>query len=109
MRRICFDIGSSYYRGYGWLEGPEESRGYFKGTTFRFHAATAFDDANQIYRNFTDSNELFDYLVEADEIITFNGRKCDLIVLEHLIGEDAVKALWRKPHHDLSGWRGYWG
>jgi hypothetical protein len=42
-------------------------------------------------------------------MITFNGRKCDLIVLEHLVGEEAVRSLWRKPHHDLSGWRGYWG
>lgn len=107
-RRICFDIASNYYLGLGWLEGPAEAREHWRGRSFTFHAATAFDDASQRYSNFTDCNELFAYLAGADEIISFNGRKCDLIVLEHLVGEEAVGALWRKPHYDLTGWRGRW-
>lgn len=46
--------------------------------------------------------------MEADEIITFNGRVCDFIVLEKLVGINAMKCLWQRPHHDLSGWQGYY-
>jgi hypothetical protein len=43
-------------------------------------------------------------LVKADEIVTYNGRAWDLIVLEKLLGEEQMASVWRKPHHDLIGW-----
>jgi hypothetical protein len=112
-RRVCFDIACSFYANKMWLEGPNDARAYFldfmeRGKRFNFWAATVFDDSNRQYTDFTDYNDLFVYLTEADEIITFNGRKYDLVVLEHLVGEEPAKTLWAKPHHDLTGWRGCW-
>lgn len=107
MRRVCFDIASSYFI-HGWFDGPNEARAYFKGEPFRFWAASTYDDSNQEYSDFTDCNDLHSYLSEADEIITFNGRKCDLVVIENLVGEEAARLIWAKPHHDLTGWQRCW-
>lgn len=112
MRRICFDISSSYYfhgpsRG-GYLNDPSDARDFFEGRTFRFHAATAFDSTARRFRIFTDYKKLFNCLLTADEIITYNGRICDLIVLDKLVGAEKAECLWRKPHHDLIGWGCDW-
>jgi len=87
------------------LNEPWEARVGFEGHTFRFHAATAFDSTARNYRHFTDYKKLFEFLLRADEIVTFNGRVCDLIVLEKLIGEKEMASIWRKPHHDMVRWR----
>ena len=47
---------------------------------------------------------LFGLLESADELITFNGRTCDLIVLEKLLEPEESRLLWTKCHHDLKGW-----
>jgi len=109
MRRICFDTGSNYFHNtlHGFLNGPSDARWYFEDKTFSFYAATTFDSSSRRFRDFTDYQKLFAYLLKADEIITFNGRTCDLIVLENLVGTEAMKSLWQKPHHDLRGWQGY--
>ncbi len=106
-RRVCFDIASNYFSR-GWFRGPNEARSYFRDNRFSFWAATAFDDSTQQFTDFTDYNELLSFLVDADEIITFNGRKCDLVVLESLVGEEPMRMVWGKPHHDLTGWRFCW-
>jgi hypothetical protein len=109
MRRICFDIASSYYNPpLVWFEGPNEARRHFKDTKFRFWAASTFDDLEERFASFTNYNELLAKLVEADEMVSFNGRKSDLVVLENLAGEEAARALWGKKHHDLTGWCGHW-
>jgi hypothetical protein len=107
MRRVCLDTASNYFhnRLSGFLNTPAQARAHFNDKTFTFHAATTFDSSSRKYRGFTDYKELFGYLLKADEIITFNGRTCDLIVLENLIGEGPMRSLWQKPHHDLRGWR----
>jgi hypothetical protein len=109
MRRVCFDIGSSYYHDgrRGYLNTPDQARSHFADTVLRFYAATAFDSSNEQFHDYTDHQELFVCLRDADEIISFNGRTCDLIVLEKLVGDEAMKGVWQKPHHDLKGWRGY--
>ena len=107
-RRMCFDTASNWFLRLGWLDGPDAAREYFRTRPLKFHAATVFDEADRQFHDFTNSNDLFAFLCAADEIITFNGRKCDLIVLEHAIGADEVGALWRKPHHDLTGWQHNW-
>ena len=107
MKRICFDIGSSYWHSLTSgvaLNEPSEARAFFEGRTFRFHAATAFDSSARKYRHFTDHKKLFDFLLRADEIVTYNGRVCDFIVLESLVGEKEMAGLWRKPHHDMIRW-----
>jgi hypothetical protein len=107
MRRVCFDTTSDYFHSFlnGYLNTPEQAREQFRDTEFRFDAATAFiHETNQCF-DFVSHEELFAFLIEADEIVTFNGRTCDLIVLESLIGENAFKKIWEKPHHDLKGWK----
>jgi hypothetical protein len=107
MKRVCFDTSSSYFHSSltGYLNTPEQAREQFRGRSFEFHAATAFLYESGECFDFTDHEALFAFLIEADEIVTFNGRTCDLIMLESLIGEDSFKELWKKPHHDLKGWK----
>lgn len=106
-RRLCFDIASSWFYGlYGWLKSPNDARRHFRDSSFNFWAATVFDESSKRYLDFVDINDLFSCLSKADEIITFNGRNCDLVVIEKLVGEEAAKILWAKTHHDLAGWRG---
>jgi hypothetical protein len=109
MKRVCFDIASNYYHDFrdGWLNKPEDARERFLGKSFTFHAATAFVHATGKAYDFVNYSDLFDLLAGADEIITFNGRTCDLIVLEHLTGLSRASDIWQKPHHDLRGWRGH--
>jgi hypothetical protein len=114
-RRICFDIACSYWPASGWRKEPNEARSRFldfvdkANKPLRFWAATTFDDSNGQYKDFIDHKDLFAYLVDADEMITFNGRVYDLVVLENLVGEEPAKALWGKPHYDLAGWHIEWG
>jgi hypothetical protein len=109
MRRICFDIASNYFHHGtdGFLNEPSDAREYFRDRTFRFDAATVLDSSNRTAIDFTNSFELLECLVSGDEIISFNGRTSDLIVLEKLVGEGPMRMLWLKPHHDLRGWRNY--
>jgi hypothetical protein len=110
MKRVCFDTGSNYFSDlHGLTLEPSEARCYFKNKEFEFHAATTFDSSSRKFKDFTDHKKLFDYLLRADEIITYNGRMCDLVVLEKLVGVEAMVNLWRKPHHDLRSWRGAFG
>jgi hypothetical protein len=106
IRRVCFDSSSSFYNPLGpWLTTAADARERFAGKSLRFHCATAFVYPQKRYVDFTDHNALFKCLVEADEIVTFNGRISDLIVLESNITEDKARLLWQKPHHDLQGWQ----
>jgi hypothetical protein len=107
MKRVCFDTASDYFHNSfnGYMNTPEQARAWFRGKSFEFHAATAFLDETGEYFDFTNYDDLFAFLIEADEIVTFNGRTCDLIMLESLIGQDSFKKLWEKPHHDLKGWK----
>lgn len=109
MKRICFDIGSNLFHDFrdGFISEPSQARLYYAGKPCRFDAATTFDSSSREFKNFTDYNELFAGLLKADEIITFNGRIYDLIVLQKLVGDHSMKELLRKPHHDLCGWRDY--
>jgi hypothetical protein len=109
MKRVCFDTASDYYNGNfrPYLNTPEQARERFSGKSFTFHAATAFLAETDECFDFTNHGDLFAFLIEADEIVTFNGRTCDLIMLESLIGEDSFKKLWEKPHHDLKGWKAH--
>lgn len=108
MRRICFDVASNFChdlaRSGAYINEPWQARIYWENKTPEFHAATAFDSSAKAYRSFTDHRRLFDLLVKADEIVTYNGRVYDLIVLEKLVGEEQMASIWRKPHHDLIGW-----
>lgn len=109
MTRACFDTASNYYNGNfrPYLNTPEQARERFSGKSFTFHAATAFLYETGECFDFTNHEDLFAFLIEADEIVTFNGRTCDLIMLESLIGEGSLKELWEKPHHDLKGWKAH--
>lgn len=107
MRTVCFDTASDYYHNslLGYLNSPRQAREQFRGKSFKFYGATAFVHETDQSSDFQSYKDLFDFLIEADEIVTFNGRTCDLIVLESLIGEDVFEKIWTKRHHDLKGWR----
>jgi hypothetical protein len=108
MKRVCIEIASDWYKPQTdvWLTTPTDARKYFRGKSFRFDGATAYIYTQRRYIDFTDVSKLFKCLASTDEIITFNGRICDLIVLESLVGKEAAGILWQKPHHDLQGWQG---
>ncbi len=110
MKRIAFDIACNYYKDQsaGWIDRPGQAREYYREKPPKFHAATALDATTQQSTDFVDPRQLLDCLLGGDEIITFNGRIYDLILLENIAGPDAVRALWMKPHHDLAGWHYYW-
>ena len=109
MRRVCFDTGSDYYWDgrRGFLNEPSQARACFKDRKFKFYAATTFDSHIRRFTDFTDPQSLLSHLQSADEIVTFNGRTCDLIVLESVLGREAMDVIWRKPHHDLRGWKAF--
>jgi hypothetical protein len=104
--RVCFDTASNYFwNGLGgYLNTPEQARCAFEGFNFRFDCATAVIIESRESFDYTDHRELFALLEQADEIVTFNGRTCDLIVLEKLLKPEESRKLWAKPHHDLKGW-----
>jgi hypothetical protein len=110
VKRVCFDIGVSHWRrpGSPFLNTPDDARDYFSEETVVFRAATAYDSLTRKYKDFTDYRKLLDCLDTADELISFNGRIWDLIIIEKLAGEDAMKSVWQKPHHDLAGWHVNW-
>jgi hypothetical protein len=109
MKRVCFDTGSNYFYDptrNGWLRDPAHAREHFSAKKLRFDCASALivGESTTAY-DFVNAKDFVEFLTEeADEIITYNGRKCDLIVLEHAIGEHAMEGVWHKPHHDLTGW-----
>ncbi|HEU5351478.1 MAG TPA: hypothetical protein VFU55_07755 [Terracidiphilus sp.] len=107
---MCFDTASSYFHDFrdGFLTTPDDARAYFRNQTFEFHAATVFDSSTRRYRDFIDYRKLFDFLITADELVTFNGLICDLIVLEERMGgKEMVQQLWQKPHYDIAGVNNY--
>jgi len=108
MRRICFDTDSNYHHNgrNGYLNTPAQAREQFANASFKFYGATAFIYETGECDDFCSPDDLLAFLIEADEIVTFNGRTCDLIVLESLTGPSPLKKLWEKPHHDLKGWSG---
>lgn len=111
MRRMCFDTASNYHRHFTdpYLNTPDDTRAFFRArygeVLPRFLRATVFDSSTKRYRDFTDYRKLFDFLITADELISFNGRIWDLVILEKLVGEDSAQQLRQKPHYDLMGMR----
>ncbi len=104
VKRLCFDTESNYWKPAGSSVGtPEEHREYLRDRKIRFDCAVVYDAQSRRYRSFT--SEQLDHLVEllasADELVSHSGRRVDLIVLEHLCGEERVAPLWSIPHHDL--------
>lgn len=113
IRRMCFDTESSWFWDprWGWLE-TESARSCFQDKSLQFNCAVVHDTARGRYLEFgpQDAPRLLATLAKADELVTYNGLVCDMIVLEHVCGADQVaNSLWRIPHTDLCGWRGIYG
>lgn len=91
MKRLCFDIEVI---GTKW--GP-------------FKCAVVFDEQSGTYREFNDQElgELVSVLLSADELITYNGKRFDLIIIERDCENGSASALWNIKHHDL--WEIYSG
>jgi hypothetical protein len=110
LRRLCFDIESDRYWSLAWGWGTvQERRSIIRDWKVRFDAGVVYDASTGRYRAFDAGrlDEFVTYLATADELVSFNGRRWDLLLLENLSGEGKIReALWSKPHHDLHGWKG---
>ena len=97
MKRVCFDIACNAFHNFrdGWLGDPITARQYFEQKDIRFYAATACVCEAEDFIDFTDFGDLLGCLAGADEIVSFNGRVYDLIMLEKLVGRDAASAVSR--------------
>jgi hypothetical protein len=113
LRRLCFDTESDARWHYTWPWGDiPYRRAEIKTWKIRFDAGVVFDASTGRYHAFDadQADDLVSYLATADELVSFNGRRWDMLILENLCGEDTIQnKLWSKPHHDLSGWRGFYG
>jgi hypothetical protein len=110
IHRMCFDVEGSGYLPveYGFLPA-DGIREYFQDRTVRFHCGVIYDSIRRHYRIFRpdQASKMVSMLSRADELVSFNGTRWDLIMLEKHVGRDYVeRSLRHIRHHDLSGWRG---
>src|SRR5262245_11335909 len=107
-QRLCFDTESNGRWPYDWPWGDiAYRRAEIHSWKSRFDAGVVYDQSKRSYQAFgTDQiDDLVTYLATADELVSFNGRRWDLLILENLCGRERIrKELWSKPHHDLHGW-----
>jgi hypothetical protein len=111
MKRLCFDTESDHYRhplaGIGDVELHREEMRESK-SKIRFDCGVVYDEENDKYLEFRNDQaaELVGFLATADELVSQNGKRCDLPVLERVCGEDRVAPLWQIKHHDPN--RDFW-
>ncbi len=73
----------------------------------RFDCAVIYDEEADAYCEIFDPDLVVDQLATADELISQNGKRWDLLVLEQLCGRDRVAPLWSIPHVDLMDISGF--
>jgi len=105
IRRVCFDIEAEYIRElkFQWLNG-DEMRAFLRGRKVSVIAAVTFDEAANTFDWYSgkDMDLLGHSLSEADEIISFNGERWDLPIIESCQRKRSlVKRLQSVRHHDL--------
>jgi hypothetical protein len=88
MRRCCFDLE---VKDSAW--GP-------------FVCAVVYDEASNSFHEFTDARGTCLFLAESDYLITFNGLRFDMLILERDGGEAAFATLRAITHLDV--WAMYW-
>jgi hypothetical protein len=117
MRRLCFDTESNaFIHSYGVqdietnriiLEEQNETIGRRRRNKeqrgIRVHCAVVYDEQDDKYEEFTNDDlpALVAKLKTADVLITHNGPRWDLLVLEQVCGMEAIAALWSIEHKDL--------
>lgn len=107
MKRVSFDTSSNLFHSSGgvYLDTPDEARKCFGSREILFHAASAFVIGEAAVHQFLEPRAFCDFLCQADELISYNGRVWDLRVMENVLGYVAMTDICCKPHHDLMGWR----
>jgi len=110
IRRMCFDTESNCFKHYSepWGDIPYMRAFIARKQDLAFHAGVICDRTHGRYLLFSSAElEAFiAHLSEADELVSFNARRWDLLILEAVCGRDRIeRMLWSKPHHDLRGWR----
>ncbi len=113
MRRLCFDTESSAWNYSIGITDVESSREEMaiqnQRRRIRFDCAVIYDEESQNFLEFTDPEALVGVLATASVLISQNGRRHDLPLLEQICGSERVAALWSITHHDLidvTGWQG---
>jgi hypothetical protein len=108
IRRMCFDTENGAFLspvyGFGTEDGIRE---YFRDRSVRFDCGVVYDVLRRRYCAFREAGKMVAMLSRADELISFNGKRWDFIMLEKQVGPDCVdRSLRRIHHHDLLGWQG---
>jgi len=109
IKRLCFDMESSYFKdplsGVGEVESHREymREKVTKHGPIRFDCAVVYDDKDREYLEFQYNQAAapVDLLETADELISRSGKRHDLLVLEQVCGEVRVAPLWQLTHYDL--------
>jgi hypothetical protein len=83
MRRCCFDLE---VKDSEW--GP-------------FFCAVVYDEASDSFHEFLDARETCRFLAGSDTLITFNGPRFDMIILERDAGQITFDPLRTIPHLDV--------
>lgn len=107
---MCFDTeGSGYLRPEYGFQPEDVIREYFRDRHVRFDCGIVYDAVNRRYRIFSSSEarKMVGMLSQADELVSFNGKRWDLVMLEKQVGRECIdQSLRRIRHHDLSGYKG---
>ncbi len=91
MKRVSFDLASgTRFPKYDFRNTPADARLLVPDEQIVFQAGTAWLDDPEKGIDFFDACAFAAFLANADEIISFNGRVYDLILLERLIDPDVA-------------------
>jgi len=107
MRRLCFDTESdAYNRDIGVLEvdtSREQVAELHRRRPITFHCAVLYDEHENQFEEFrsVDLPALVAKLATADVLITQNGKRWDMPLLEQVCGANSITPLWSIEHKDL--------
>ena len=114
MRRLCFDTESSAYnRDIGVVSDVDTSREQMaelhRRETIRFDCGVLYDEHENQFEEFTSRElpALVAKLATADVLITQNGKRWDIPILEQLCGSTAtsLRSIKHKDLMELTNWQ----
>ena len=103
VRRMCFDIESSYFKHPGTGIGdPKYHRDLIIKSNPLFHGGVIYDEINDNYHEFTRENieSMIRFLSNAEELISHSGRRHDLPIIDSC-SNGMSSNLYLIPHWDL--------
>jgi hypothetical protein len=107
MRRLCFDTESDAYNTrIGVLDvgtSQKQMAERHRRCPITFHCAILYDEHENQFQEFTSADlpALVAKLATADVLISQNGKRWDIPVLEQVCGANTITPLWSIEHKDL--------